>query len=625
MGQEPASCNSAYSALNRTYNANADECTVNEINVVNSTSTCQCTGCGQIQVYMAEPGETCNNGTWSAAAVLGCTDSTALNYDSAANTDDGSCVTAVQGCMEPTAANYNPAANVDDGSCVFLGCTDSNALNYDSAANTDDGSCVTAVQGCMEPTAANYNPAANTDDGSCVFDAPYGTSNGRPAYSSELPPCAVGVVPAVQSGCLCSHSGDIRVIVAVPGERCDSDGYWGASKPSTGFYTTRDRDDENFGYSDTCNSKCQEAYHAITKTAYRSVFGRRLRSVNKLQASDKGQNMACTKKDQHYGANKKDFECYGCKQCEEDALTQDFGFKEITRSYDEDVGGCYKWCKENFDGTVDRNWMQGITDTTRKEKVCKWKHCSGCKGCSDFRKTAQNKFVHKHATVQDGDIMVGGCYKWCNNAFDGTVDRTWMQGITEATRKEKVCKWKRCSGCQACVEFAENANDDMNDGFRFKYATKDYSGTSTGRKKTTKREGGCKEWCKIKSQEDKADSDGHKGLDRICKWKTCNGCGVCETSTKRNKYLDRLAGNFDGDSAKKTAFENKYGSSSVESTKYKLPDKTIADARGQNLYGSNENDWKPGRGCAGLKCKVLYEFELSNCSADKACHNCGGC
>ena len=432
---------------------------------------------------------------------------------------------------------------------------------------------------------------------------PYGTVDDRLSYDVTLPKCSGGVVT---SPCRCSRCGDIRVIVAMEGESCDKDGYWDASKPDKTYYTNRERDHDNFGYDDNCDTKCQEAYNANTKADYRSVFGRRLRSVNKLQASDKGQNMACTKKDQHYGANKKDFECYGCKQCEEDALTQDFGFKEITRSYDEDVGGCYKWCKQTFDGTVDRTWMQGITEATRKEKVCEWKRCSGCKGCSDFRKTAPNKFVQKHATVQDGDIMVGGCYKWCEPAFEGITE-----GITEATRKEKVCKWKRCSGCQACVEFAENEDDDMNDGFRFKYATKDYSGTSTGRKKTTKREGGCKEWCKIKSQEDKADSDGHKGLERICKWKTCNGCGVCEISDKRNKYLDRLAGIFDNN-AKKAAFENKFGSSSV-------------DFRGQNLYGSNENDWIPDRGCAGLKCKVLHSSDISICSTVKACHNCGGC
>jgi hypothetical protein len=49
---------------------------------------------------------------------------------------------AVNGCTDPAADNYNPAATVDDGSCIFSGCTDPTALNYDPNANLDNGSCV---------------------------------------------------------------------------------------------------------------------------------------------------------------------------------------------------------------------------------------------------------------------------------------------------------------------------------------------------------------------------------------------------------------------------------------------------------------------------------------------------
>ena len=62
----------------------------------------------------------------AGCAIYGCTDSTALNYDPLANTDDGSCILPVYGCTDSTAFNYDPTANVDDGSCApFLyGCTD---------------------------------------------------------------------------------------------------------------------------------------------------------------------------------------------------------------------------------------------------------------------------------------------------------------------------------------------------------------------------------------------------------------------------------------------------------------------------------------------------------------------
>ena len=102
------------------------------------------------------------------AVVNGCTDSTAFNYDSSANTDDGSCVAVVNGCTDSTAFNYNPLANIDDGSCIVVvnGCTDSTATNYSTLANTDDGSCI--ISGCTDSTAFNYNPLSNIDDGSCI-------------------------------------------------------------------------------------------------------------------------------------------------------------------------------------------------------------------------------------------------------------------------------------------------------------------------------------------------------------------------------------------------------------------------------------------------------------------------
>ena len=51
--------------------------------------------------------------------VLGCTDSTALNYDSLATVNDGSCLYPVYGCTDSTALNYDPLATVDDGSCNY--------------------------------------------------------------------------------------------------------------------------------------------------------------------------------------------------------------------------------------------------------------------------------------------------------------------------------------------------------------------------------------------------------------------------------------------------------------------------------------------------------------------------
>lgn len=46
--------------------------------------------------------------------------------------------------------------------CYIAGCTDPFALNYDTNACFNDGSCISAILGCTNNTASNYNPLANT-------------------------------------------------------------------------------------------------------------------------------------------------------------------------------------------------------------------------------------------------------------------------------------------------------------------------------------------------------------------------------------------------------------------------------------------------------------------------------
>jgi hypothetical protein len=86
---------------------------------------------------------------------------------------DSVAVSGTLGCTDSTAANYNPLANLDDGSCwyILLGCIDSTAVNYDSLANTDDGSCC-FVAGCIDPFATNYNSSACYNDSSCTYPTP---------------------------------------------------------------------------------------------------------------------------------------------------------------------------------------------------------------------------------------------------------------------------------------------------------------------------------------------------------------------------------------------------------------------------------------------------------------------
>jgi len=79
--------------------------------------------------------------------------------------------------------NYDPDVDRVDGSYPRIGisvrclrdadfsqgCTDPAYLEFDAAANTDDGSCVTLiVNGCTDPAYVEYDAAANADDGSCA-------------------------------------------------------------------------------------------------------------------------------------------------------------------------------------------------------------------------------------------------------------------------------------------------------------------------------------------------------------------------------------------------------------------------------------------------------------------------
>ena len=138
--------------------------TLNQNFVVNGEVVSGCTNSSAVNY---NEGANSDDGS---CIIEGCTDEEALNYNEQATENDGSCVAVINGCMEETAFNYNADANTDDGSCVDIveGCMEETAFNYNAEANTDDGSCVAVVNGCMDSSMSNYNSEANTEDGSCV-------------------------------------------------------------------------------------------------------------------------------------------------------------------------------------------------------------------------------------------------------------------------------------------------------------------------------------------------------------------------------------------------------------------------------------------------------------------------
>jgi hypothetical protein len=154
--------------------------------------------------------------------VSGCTDESACNFNSQANSDDGSCsfpgdicddgdattindlysadclcegeiIIQIAGCTDTDACNFNPEATISDNSCTYPvaecldcqgvcladvdedgtcdcleieGCTNPLSVNYNPNATEFDGSC---ILGCMDETAINFNPNANEEDGSCIY------------------------------------------------------------------------------------------------------------------------------------------------------------------------------------------------------------------------------------------------------------------------------------------------------------------------------------------------------------------------------------------------------------------------------------------------------------------------
>ena len=376
---------------------------------------------------------------------------------------------------------------------------------------------------------------ATTVDSMCKV--PYGNIGNRTSYDSSLPECSSPDVDAngtVINTCLCSQSCDIRVIVAMPGENCDSDGYWDARSSGIAYYeegSTKERDRVNFGFEDNCDIQCEEAYSDPTKQNARDAgaasSARRMLRSTFLKATQtvNGENVnyVCLPAEfaDRQSTTKRRFECTGCKQCKDDAEDFEFGYKNPTYEYNGKMyGGCYPWCKTAI-------------ATKGPGKVCKWKKCSGCTKCKEWTDEDSHEGVVYNSTDLDSaqigtnrtkslfkfkvptenikldGVLHGGCFPWCRNAF-----------FNAAKGPEKVCIWKKCSGCKACEIWSSNHDDTANDGFRYKINNEEIDTNDNERKTQTKKKyGGCLSHCKNSAKT--------RGLEKICNWRGCSGCEIC--------------------------------------------------------------------------------------------------
>jgi len=163
------------------------------------------------------------------ATVLGCTDSSAVNYDMNANCDDESCMYEM--CTDPCAPNFEAAEACEpydmtcpEDDCFTTYTWSTDLCSCDAAAIDivciDEDECTTAsidettcecvyetipdcgeVEGCTDACASNYNSEATIDDGSCdAYDMTCPEDTCFELYTWDAESCEC-IVAAVDYNC----------------------------------------------------------------------------------------------------------------------------------------------------------------------------------------------------------------------------------------------------------------------------------------------------------------------------------------------------------------------------------------------------------------------------------------
>ena len=106
----------------------------------------------------------------------------------------------ILGCTDSTADNFNPDATEDDGSCIFdtavlSGCTDPTATNFDEDATEDDGSCLYDVVPQPETKTCYY-----FNDDAVIMEAYFDLLPDESCWENVDPIYTIAEIPTIRNG-----------------------------------------------------------------------------------------------------------------------------------------------------------------------------------------------------------------------------------------------------------------------------------------------------------------------------------------------------------------------------------------------------------------------------------------